>query len=166
MLDVLLAIPRSCAAVMLSIDASPAISYRLQPERRSDRRRERVVAYLWVALGGAAGAAARYGVAQWAGGRWGWSFPWGTFAVNVSGSLAIGLLMALLIGRGADPAYRFLLVTGFLGGYTTFSAFSLETLSLVETRRFGEAALYVGGSVLLGLLGCFGGLVAGRLLMR
>jgi CrcB protein len=74
--------------------------------------------------------------------------------------------MALLIGRGADPAYRFLFVTGFLGGYTTFSAFSLETLSLVETRRFGEAALYVGGSVLLGLLGCFGGLVAGRLLMR
>jgi fluoride exporter len=124
------------------------------------------VAYLWVALGGAAGAAARYGVAQWAGGRWGWTFPWGTFAVNITGSLAIGLLMALLIGRGADPAYRLLLVTGFLGGYTTFSSFSLETLSLIETRRFGEAALYVAGSVLLGLLGCFGGLAVGRLLIR
>jgi fluoride exporter len=166
MLNLLLAIPGFRSAAMRSIDASPAISYRLQPERRGDRRRERVVAYLWVALGGAAGAAARYGVAQWAGARWGWSFPWGTFAVNITGSLAIGLLMALLIGRGADPAYRFLLVTGFLGGYTTFSAFSLETLSLVETRRFAEAALYVGGSVLLGLLGCFGGLVVGRLLIR
>lgn len=122
--------------------------------------------YLWVALGGAAGAAARYGVAQWAGARWGWTFPWGTLVVNVTGSLAIGLLMALLIGRGADPACRLLLVTGFLGGYTTFSAFSLETLSLLETRRFGEAALYVGGSVLLGLIACFAGLAVGRLLIR
>lgn len=122
--------------------------------------------YLWVALGGAAGAAARYGVAQWAGARWGWTFPWGTLVVNVTGSLAIGLLMALLIGRGADPAYRLLLVTGFLGGYTTFSAFSLETLSLLETRRYGEAALYIGGSVLLGLVACFAGLAVGRLLIR
>lgn len=122
--------------------------------------------YLWVALGGAAGAAARYGVAQWAGARWGWTFPWGTLVVNVTGSLAIGLLMALLIGRGADPAFRLLLVTGFLGGYTTFSAFSLEALSLIETRRYGEAALYVGGSVLLGLVACFAGLAVGRLLIR
>ena len=124
------------------------------------------MAYLWVALGGAAGAAARFGVAQWAGGRWGWSLPWGTFAVNVTGSLAIGVLMALIIGRGPDPAYRFLLVTGFLGGYTTFSAFSLETLSLVEARRYGEAAIYVVASVLLGLLGCFVGLAVGRLFIR
>lgn len=122
--------------------------------------------YLWVALGGAAGAAARYGVAQWAGARWGWTFPWGTFVVNGTGSLAIGLLMALLIGRGADPAYRLLLVTGFIGGYTTFSAFSLEALSLLETRRYGEAALYVGGSVLLGLIACFAGLAVGRLFVR
>ena len=124
------------------------------------------MSYLWVALGGAVGAAARYGVSQWAGGRWGWSFPWGTFAVNITGSLAIGLLTSLLIGRGADPAYRLLLATGFLGGYTTFSAFSLETLSLVESRRFGEAALYVGGSVLMGLLACLSGLALGRLLVR
>ena len=122
--------------------------------------------YVWVAVGGAAGAAARYGIAQWAGGRWGWSFPWGTFAVNISGSLAIGLLMALFIGRGADPAYRLLLVTGFLGGYTTFSSFSLETLSLVETRRFGEAALYVVGSLLLAIVACFAGLAVGRMLVR
>lgn len=122
--------------------------------------------YVWVAVGGAAGAAARYGVAQWAGGRWGWSFPWGTLAVNITGSLAIGLLMALIIGHGADPAFRLLLVTGFLGGYTTFSAFSLESLTLIETRRFGEAALYVAGSALLGIIACFAGLAVGRILVR
>jgi CrcB protein len=124
------------------------------------------VAYLWVALGGAAGAAARYGVAQWAGERWGWSFPWGTLAVNVTGSLAIGLVMTLLIARGADPAFRLLLVTGFLGGYTTFSAFSFETLTLLEARRWSAAAIYVAASVALGLLACAIGLVLGRILTR
>ena len=124
------------------------------------------MAYLWVALGGAAGAAARYGVAQWTGARWGWNFPWGTLAVNVTGSLAIGLLMTLLIARGADPAFRLLLVTGFLGGYTTFSAFSFEALTLLEARRWSSAALYVGGSVVLGLLACGLGLGLGRLLTR
>src|SRR5215218_155007 len=106
------------------------------------------MAYLWVALGGATGTAARFAVAQWMGARWGWTFPWGTFAVNVTGSLAIGLVMTLLVTRGADPAYRLLLVTGFLGGYTTFSAFSFETLALLEARRWVTAGLYAGGSVL------------------
>jgi fluoride exporter len=124
------------------------------------------VTYLWVALGGAAGASARFGVAQWAGARWGWMFPWGTFAVNVSGSLVIGLVMALLIARDADPAYRLLLVTGFLGGYTTFSSFSFEAVALLEARRWDAAALYVVGSVALGLLATGLGLGLGRLLVR
>ena len=124
------------------------------------------MAYLWVALGGAAGAAARFAVAQWMGARWGWTFPWGTFAVNVTGSLAIGLVMTLLFARGADPAYRLLLVTGFLGGYTTFSAFSFEAISLLESRRWDAAALYVIGSVVLGLLATSLGLGLGRLLAR
>jgi CrcB protein len=124
------------------------------------------VTYLWVALGGAAGAAARFAVAQWTGARWGWTFPWGTFAVNVTGSLAIGLVMTLLIARGADPTYRLLLVTGFLGGYTTFSAFSFEALSLLEARRWDVAVLYVIGSVAFGLLATALGLVLGRLLVR
>jgi fluoride exporter len=129
-------------------------------------RIESDMAYLWVALGGATGAAARYGVAQWMGGRWGWTFPWGTFAVNVTGSLAIGLVMTLLIARGADPVYRLLLVTGFLGGYTTFSAFSFEALTLLEARRWDAAAFYVIGSVGLGLLATALGLGLGRLLVR
>ena len=124
------------------------------------------MSYLWVALGGAAGAAARYGVAQWTGSRWGWTFPWGTFAVNVSGSLAIGLVMTLLLARNADPVFRVLLVSGFLGGYTTFSAFSFEALALIEARRWPEATLYVGGSVLLGLLATGLGLGLGRLVVR
>jgi fluoride exporter len=124
------------------------------------------MAYLWVALGGATGAAARFAVAQWMGARWGWTFPWGTFAVNVTGSLAIGLVMMLLVTRGADPMYRLLLVTGFLGGYTTFSAFSFEALTLLEARRWDAAALYVIGSVVLGLLATALGLSLGRLLVR
>ena len=124
------------------------------------------VAYLWVALGGAAGSTARFAIAQWAAARWGWTFPWGTFAVNVTGSLAIGLVMTLLLARGADPAYRLLLVTGFLGGYTTFSAFSLEALTLLEARRWDAAAFYVICSVVLGLLATGLGLGLGRLLVR
>ncbi len=122
--------------------------------------------YVWVGLGGAAGAAARFAVSQWTGTRWGWTFPWGTLAVNLTGSLAIGLVMTLLLARGADPTYRLLLVTGFLGGYTTFSAFSFEALSLLEARRWDAAALYVIGSVLLSLLAAALGLGLGRLLVR
>lgn len=124
------------------------------------------MAYFWVALGGAAGAAARYGVAQWASARWGWMFPWGTLAVNITGSLAIGLVMTLLLARGADPVYRLLLVTGFLGGYTTFSSFTFETLALMEARRWDAAALYIGGSVFLGLVAAGLGLGLGRLIVR
>ena len=124
------------------------------------------MAYLWVALGGAAGAAARFGVAQWAAARWGWAFPWGTLAVNLTGSLAIGLLMTLLVGRGAEPYWRLLLVTGFLGGYTTFSAFSYETLQLLEQRRWETAALYACGSLLFGLVACALGVGMGRALIR
>ncbi len=124
------------------------------------------MAYLWVALGGAAGSAARYGIAQWAAGRWGGMFPWGTLAVNITGSLAIGLLMSVILGRGADPSLRLLLVTGFLGGYTTFSAFSLEAVTLIEGRRWDEAALYIGGSAMAGVFACAGGLGLGRFLMR
>lgn len=122
--------------------------------------------YVWVALGGAVGAASRFAVAQWAGARWGGTFPWGTLAVNLTGSLAIGLVLTLLLARGADPTYRLLLVTGFLGGYTTFSALTFETLALLEARRWEAAALYVGGSVGLGLLATALGLGIGRLFIR
>jgi len=107
---------------------------------------------LWVALGGALGSVARYafsGIAV----RWlGAEFPYGTLFVNVAGSFTIGLLAALVAsdGRpllGAD-ARAFLLV-GVLGGFTTFSSFSLETLNLARSGALGPAILNVAGSVVL-----------------
>lgn len=108
--------------------------------------------YLWVGLGGAVGAMARFGAVQLAAARWGLTFPWGTMAVNVTGSLLIGFLATILSSRQSDPTLRLLLITGVLGGYTTFSAFSFEALALITQQRHLAAAGYVVGSVLLGLL--------------
>ncbi len=107
--------------------------------------------FLLVALGGAAGATARYGVslaipapAQ------GW--PWATFSINLTGSLLIGLLAGWLSTRGeAGEPWRLLLGVGVLGGFTTFSAYSLETLRLIERGDNTGAAAYAIGSVLAGL---------------
>lgn len=107
---------------------------------------------LWVALGGALGSVARYAISGIAV-RWlGAGFPYGTLLVNVTGSFTIGLLGALVAadGRpslGAD-ARAFLLV-GVLGGFTTFSSFSLETLNLARSGAVGPAILNVAGSVAL-----------------
>lgn len=107
--------------------------------------------YVWVALGGALGAMARFGAMQLASSRWGPAFPWGTLAVNVTGSLLIGFIATLLSSRQSDPALRLLLITGILGGYTTFSAFSFEALALITEQRHLAAAGYVLGSVLLSI---------------
>jgi CrcB protein len=101
---------------------------------------------LLVALGGALGSVARYAVSVLALSMLGGGFPWGTLAVNVLGSAAIGIAA----GAGLEGGARLLVITGFLGGFTTFSAFSLETASLAE-RAPGLAALYVAASICLGL---------------
>ncbi len=105
------------------------------------------------AFGGALGSAARYGVVLLAARLFGTEFPWGTFAVNVAGSLAIGVLIASLSEwfPGAS-GLRVFLITGVLGGFTTFSAFSFDLFSLLERRAVVQAALYALGSVLLSLL--------------
>jgi CrcB protein len=111
-----------------------------------------VITYLWIALGGALGSVARFGcsslMAAWLGER----FPWGTLLVNVLGSFTIGLLAALAGSDGrplvAGDLRQFLLV-GVLGGYTTFSSFSLQTLALAEQGEAARAGLYVVGSVAL-----------------
>ena len=118
---------------------------------------------IWVALGGALGSVCRYGVGLLAG-RLGLGFALPTFAVNATGSFAIGLVLMLLLARGVDPAWRLLLVTGFLGGYTTFSSFAFDALRLIEEGRPAEAALYVAGTTLVGLLACAGGIAVGRTL--
>ncbi len=108
-------------------------------------------ALLLVAAGGAAGSVARYLVSLLALSQLGAGFPWGTLAVNVAGSALIGLAA----GAGLQGEARLLLVTGFLGGFTTFSAFSLETAALAE-RAPPLAALYVLASVGLGALAFWG----------
>lgn len=110
-----------------------------------------------LAVGGGAGANARYYlgrcVAEWQLRHGGVNFPWGTFVINVSGSALLGFLAAACLGS-ADPARRawyVLLGTGFCGGFTTFSTFSVEALELMREERVGAAAAYVLGSAAAGL---------------
>lgn len=105
-----------------------------------------------VAVGGSAGTLVRYALGQWAVVAPG-TFPTTTFAINVSGALLLGLILGLLgRHRPADATWRPLLGVGFLGGYTTFSTFSVETTQLVRADRAVIAATYVVASVVVGLL--------------
>jgi CrcB protein len=120
---------------------------------------------LIIGLGGAAGANARWFLGEWARGRWGAAFPWGTLLINVAGSFAIGLLGALLLRYGGGQNARLLLGVGFLGAFTTFSTFEAELLELLgEPGRWRDALLYAVGSVLLGLLAVWLGVTLVRLL--
>ena len=110
---------------------------------------------LYVALGGAIGAALRYLTFLAV------TFPLGTVIVNVMGSFAMGLAFVLIAEKGMDRAALFLM-TGVLGGFTTFSAFSLDALKLYERGDMGQAAFYVLASVVLSLLGLVGGVVLAR----
>lgn len=115
-----------------------------------------VLASLYVALGGGGGAVLRYQVGQamtqWLGVKPATAFPWATLTVNVSGSLAMGLLVGILARHGeTGETWRLLLGVGVLGGFTTFSAFSMEMVQLAERGAFGLAALYAGVSVAAGV---------------
>jgi CrcB protein len=120
---------------------------------------------LWVALGGALGSAARYGVNVLSGRLFGAGFPWHTLIVNVAGSFIMGALVALMAARwnvGQDT--RAFLTTGILGGFTTFSAFSLDFALLVERRDYLLASSYVLASVGLSLIAIMAGLALVRML--
>lgn len=122
----------------------------------------------WVALGGALGATLRFLASQAAARLFGGGFPYGTLFVNAVGSALMGVAAAWLIERAfltsssSSSALAPLLMTGLLGGFTTFSAFSLETLGLLESGRLAAAALYVVGSVVLCLACAWLGLMLGR----
>ncbi len=123
--------------------------------------------FLTIGIGAFLGANARYLLGAWFAARYGSVFPWGTLFINVSGSLALGFLLAFLEQRGvADPSYRMLLGTGFLGAYTTFSTFSYETIALLQDGEYWQMLLNVGGSIALGLAGAILGIALGRLLGR
>jgi CrcB protein len=122
------------------------------------------VEYLVIGLGGFLGANARYLVAGWAAQRFGAIFPYGTFIINVSGSLILGLFLAFLQERTfIHPNYRLFFAIGFLGAYTTFSTFTYETLRLVQDGSVLLALVNIFGSVVVGLLGVFLGFVLGEL---
>jgi CrcB protein len=116
-----------------------------------------------VALGGAAGAVARYVVDGWVSERTGGTFPWGTLAVNLTGSFVLGLLFALAIEGNVLPAgIRGPVMIGFIGAYTTFSTLMLESWRLWEDGAAGLALANAGGSAVLGLLAVVVGLTIGR----
>lgn len=127
-----------------------------------------MLSYLWVALGSALGGVARYassGIEL----RWpGAGFPWSTLLVNVVGSLAIGALAFAIPadGRAVTENARLLLMVGICGGFTTFSAFSLETLTLARSGAWGMATGYVLGSVVLCLLAVAAGWFGAAALSR
>jgi len=122
------------------------------------------VQYLAVAVGALLGANLRFVVGNWAADRFGAEFPYGTLMVNVSGAFVIGIVLAF-IGERAEinPLWRLLFATGFLGGYTTFSSYAWEVLSLVQEGNFLPATLYVVGSNAIGLVGVWLGSVLARL---
>lgn len=115
---------------------------------------------LQVALGGAVGAVARHGVNIGAGRLFGAGLPLGTLAVNVAGSFLMGLLVVVLAARG--NALAPLLMTGLLGGFTTFSAFSLDAVTLWQRGQGAVALAYVAGSVGLSLAALLAGLAVGQ----
>ena len=118
---------------------------------------------LWVLVGGAVGAPLRYLLDLAITARLGSRFPWGTWVVNVLGSLVLGAVAGATVERGAPQWLLTLVGTGGCGALTTFSTMSFETVRLIETGRAARAAAYVGSSVVVGLAACAAGwaLVAG-----
>ncbi len=113
---------------------------------------------LAIALGAAIGANLRYGLATWAAQRLGTAWPYGTFIINALGCLAIGALLTLAATRmPLSEPLRLLIVTGLLGGFTTFSTFGYEGYTLLTTGNWLGAGLYVAGSVVVGLVAVFVG---------
>lgn len=117
-----------------------------------------------VALGGAVGSALRYLSILWMGRIFGRAFPYGTLFVNVLGGFAMGVFVVVLVER-ADARWQPLLMTGLLGGFTTFSAFSLDAVTLWERGQPVLALAYVAGSVLLSLAALVAGLTVARSLL-
>ena len=124
------------------------------------------VSFVWVAIGGAAGSCLRYWLSLMLGPfTVGQSFPWATLTANVLGSLGLGVVFVLGDGRawfGGD--LRLLLGTGVMGGFTTYSAFNLETIGLMQNGAWGRAALYMSATALVCLAAGALGLILGRLL--
>jgi len=137
------------------------------PEKPMDGWRQVLTQVLWIGLAGFVGANVRYWVGGWVQARCGPGFPWGTFAVNVTGSLLLGLVMAVISQRTAMPsmtALRLVVAVGFIGAYTTFSTLEYETLALLGTGGWLRAVAYAFGSLAAGFAAVAAGAWIGRLL--
>lgn len=121
---------------------------------------------LLVAIGGAIGSVARYGVTRFSVQNFGAGFPWGTVIVNLVGSFFIGFLSAAILSKASNPEpLKLLLITGFLGGFTTFSAFSLDAITLIERGAMPQAGAYIVLSVAPAIIATVAGLAIGRALL-
>lgn len=123
--------------------------------------------YIWIGLAGAAGALSRYGLGLWMG-RWlPAAFPWGTLVINLTGSFLLGLVAGLGNDRGLIPTpWRAPIAIGFIGAYTTFSTWTVDTVRLFETGQVVPATANVVASLALGLPAAWLGLVASSLPAR
>ncbi|MBC8064973.1 MAG: fluoride efflux transporter CrcB [Chlorobia bacterium] len=126
---------------------------------------EALVKSLWVGVGAFVGANLRFWFGEWMGQRGGMVFPWATFAINVIGSLLIGIFFAWELKQNPNFAYRLFIAVGLCGGFTTFSAFSWESLRLIDRGEWGSLVLYVSGSVILTIAACAVGFGATRSLL-
>jgi fluoride exporter len=121
--------------------------------------------YFFIALGGSLGSIARYWVGATIASRMGTRFPWGTFVVNITACIIIGFALTLL-GNRADlsPSWRFLIPVGFVGAYSTFSAFEWEIFSSLQMGAFLIGLSYVVLSLIFGFIGVWGGVMIARVL--
>ena len=118
---------------------------------------------LLIGLGGGLGSMARYLCQKWFMDHYPHSYPWGTFVVNITGCFLIGLLWGITFKSFADnESWKLFLMTGLCGGFTTFSAFTLEGVGLLREQKPGLFLLYIGGSVAIGLLATYAGMKISR----
>ncbi|MEB3883221.1 fluoride efflux transporter CrcB [Lyngbya sp. CCY1209] len=120
-----------------------------------------------IAFGAVAGALSRYYLTLWFVERFGVAFPYGTLLINLTGSMAMGFFVPLALNSGIiSPEVRLIVAVGFLGSYTTFSTYELETYNLFQQQRFAIAVLYWAGSAILGVLSVLLGTMLARSLLR
>ena len=121
---------------------------------------------LMIALGGAFGAVARYGLSGWVQNTLDTTFPLGTLVVNVIGSFALGLSLPLFENLAWSAETRTMVTMGFLGAFTTYSTFSYEAVVLLEGGEWARGGLYMGGSLLLGLTAVLAGMALASVLLQ
>jgi len=121
-----------------------------------------VLGVLLVGIGGFIGSIARYLVGGWFAARFGSAFPYGTFVINVTGSFIIGFFLAFAQDRvSLSPYWRLFFAVGFVGGYTTFSTFEYESISLLQNGEMLLGAIYMIGSLVIGAVAAIGGIALG-----